>query len=138
MDGRGITEAEVEAALPDDNGSLLVRYVAYAKTQVGSPLAYHVGSALMMLSMLSPQMWCASRGFLAPTTPNMWSMLVGRSGEAMKTLAIAEMRKFISAVGAEVAVGADPASEEAFVKALTKRPQQCLVYDDMGSFLANT
>lgn len=137
MDGRGITEAEVESVLPDDEESFLVRYVNYAKTQVGSPLAYHVGSALMLLSMTAPQMWCASRGFLAPTLANMWVMMVGRSGEAMKTLAIFEMKRVLADIAAETAIGSDPASEEALVKTLVRRPQQTLIYDDMGSFLSN-
>lgn len=137
MDGRGIAESEVEAVLPDDEDSFLVRYVAHAREQVGSPLAYHVGAALMLLSMTAPQMWCASRGFLAPTLANMWAVLVGRSGEAMKTLAIFEMRRILASIGAVDAIGSDPASEEALVKSLARKPQQTLVYDDMGSFLSN-
>lgn len=137
MNGQTITEAEVYGVLSDDPDSFLSQYVWHAATQTGSPAAYHIGVALSLLAATAPQMW-VGMGFLSPTPPNLWVALIGRSGEAMKTLALNVGRGILRDAGMESAIAADPASEEAFVKQMAEQPQHLLLYDDMGQLLANT
>lgn len=132
-----ITEADVRgvlALLPYD--SFIRQYADYASSQVSSHLGYHVACALGLVAV-SAKDGAVTRGFKKTTFPNFYSLIVGPSGEAEKTLAV-DILKELMAETFPALEGSDPTAEETLTKILSTRPQLLFVYPEMGSFLAKT
>lgn len=134
-----ITEQEVDAVLAVLPASNWLRvYVDYASSRVPSHKLYHVGTGLALLAA------CASAGvngegpgFLTETFSNFYSLIVGRSALAQKTIALNVGRKLLIEAASTV-VGPDPGSEEALFKSLAAQRVQIVFYPEMGAWLANT
>ena len=79
-----VTEEDVVRALPE-NG-FVRNYVIHAMKQTTAPLCYHLGVGLTLLSTTCPinyGMWYAGA-----LRPNMFTLLIGRSGEDNKSSAL--------------------------------------------------
>ncbi len=134
---RGITEAEVHhamALLPD--GCFLKAYVKYGESQVGSNIAYHIGTGLAMLSAVAPLNLTLTGG-KATTFQNVYVLLVGSSGDAEKTTGMNVGRTLLAEVDQEI-LSSDPTAEETLLKMLAKRPNRLFFYPDYATFLSKT
>lgn len=134
-----ITELEVDAVLsvlPPSNW--LRAYVNYAASKVPSHKLYHVGTGLALLgACASPGVNGEGPGFLTETFSNFYSLIVGRSALAQKTIALNVGRKLLLEAASTV-IGPDPGSEEALFKSLAAQRVQIIFYPEMGAWLANT
>lgn len=128
-----ITEAEVVAALPP-NGWLR-DYVTYAARQTTAPLAYHVGTGMTLLAVTCPLNY--GTRYAGVLRANLYTLLVGRSGEDQKTTAI-EIGREILFQAAPSLIGDHPGSWEGLVDSLARQPSQLLIYKEYGKFLAQT
>lgn len=128
-----ITEQEAVEALPPHGW--LRDYVVFASRQTTSPLAYHLGTGVTCLAVTCPLNY-GSR-YAGILRPNIYTLLVGRSGEDQKTSAI-EVGREILFQAAPSLIGDHPGSWEGLVDSLARQPAQLLIYKEYGKFLAQS
>jgi hypothetical protein len=126
-----IQDAQVVDALPPD--SFLLRYLMWAKPQTDAPLAYHLGVALTLLAATAPadlDIYYAG----ATEHANLFTLIVGRSGEDRKSTAVKMGRKLLERAAPGI-IHPEPGSEQGFVDSLQEQPTQLIPYSEFGSFL---
>lgn len=132
-----IREADVRAAvesLPDS--CWLKHYVRYAETQVASHIGFHVAMGLSMIGAATPRDF-VGEGFKRPTFTNFYCLIVGKSGDAEKTIAMDVGLDMMSDAAPHLIAG-DPVSELAMLRALEASPSCLFPYPEVATFLANT
>lgn len=126
-----ITETMAARAVPPDGW--LRKYVKWAARQTTSPLAYHVACGLNVLGVSTPLSY--GHHYAGTIYGNLYSLLIGRSGEDQKSTALNLSRKIIWEVDDQL-LGSKPASTEGLIDELSARPRQIIHYPEFGSFLA--
>lgn len=128
-----ITEAEAFAAVPPD--SFLAEYMAYAASCTDSNAAFHIAGGLITLAQTLPLNIGVPLGD-GHLRGNLYSLVVGPSGDR-KTAALKVCDRLLK----EACVGniaESPGSWEGLVEGLREHPQQVVLYEEFGSFLAQT
>lgn len=132
-----LTEQDVRIAISRLPPRCFIRnYVQWAEQQVSSPLGYHLAIGLCVAAATIPRDYVVN-GFKAPTFANFYSMIVGRSGDAEKTLAI-NLGLSLLSEAAPALLGPDPTAEETLTRILSSRPSQLFAYPEMATFLGKT
>ena len=130
-------------------GGFLYDYVHYAKELTSAPICYHVACGLSALALCSARSTATlQRGLYitshnADLKGNLFTLLIGKSGDAKKSTAINTMRKILRQVQSKISagdrlVGDIPGSPQGFVKSLSESPNQMIIYSEFGSFLSQT
>ena len=132
-----ITEKEIKSLLKEfPTDSWLRKYVAYASKLTTSPMAYHLGVGLAVLSAVIPQE--AGTPFAGGHLPStFYTIVVGRSGDDQKSTAIKIGQKILFDIDAGL-IGDKPASMEGAIESLSQKEKQILFYSEMGNFLSST
>ena len=130
-------ETDVRAVLSNLPRGFINTYVEWVETQTDAPLAYGLGTALGLLASVAPPHLCVQGLPDGDVYPNVYVMLVGRQGIDRKSTAIKYGTRLL-----EDAVpgrrGDAPGSAEGLIQGLEEKPQQLLVYSDLGSFFSET
>lgn len=132
-----ITEAKAEDvinSLPRD--SWLRRYCIYGKKQTTAPVVYHLGVGAMALGSTCPPSYGMDYGAWV-MRPNIYTMLVGRSGKDRKSSALEVGDKLLRQADPEL-LGNEPGSKEGLLKSLSEKPRQTLFYSEFGKLLSST
>lgn len=101
--------------------------------QTTSPLAYHVGVGLSILAATCPQTY--GMRYAGTLRPNMYTLLVGRSGEDQKSSALG-IGKDILFDAAAALVGDFPGSAEGLIESLDRQNTQLIPVSEFGKLLA--
>jgi hypothetical protein len=126
-----ITEREAAMALPSQGW--LREYVEHAIRQTTAPLGYHLGVGLSVLAVTCPLNF-GSR-YAGTLRGNLYTLLVGRSGEDQKSTAL-DIGRRVLFTAAPTLIGDHPGSWEGLVDSLSRRPAQVIVYSEFGKFLS--
>jgi hypothetical protein len=126
-----ISERDAAWALP--SRGWLREYVEHAYQQTTAPLGYHIGVGLSVLAVTCPLNF-GSR-YAGSLRGNLYSLLVGRSGEDQKSTALDVGRRVLFAA-APTLIGDHPGSWEGLIDSLSRRPSQIIVYSEFGKFLS--
>ena len=130
------SEARVVEAL--EGSSLFVpEYVKWASGQIDAPLAYHVVSALAVLSVTVPPHLVLPGLPGGAIYPNLYCMVVGRQGTDRKTTAM-NLAMRLLAESAPGKLGGDPGSAQGLLTSLAETPQQLVYYSDLSDLYART
>lgn len=122
--------------LPTD--SWLKQYVLYAERQVDSHVLYHVAVGLATLSVTcSRALVGEGAGFKRRTLPNFYAWIVGKTGDAEKSIAMDVALDLLADAAPELH-GPEPTAEPALARALAAQPNLLFVYSEGGKFLATT
>ncbi len=129
-----LTEMDVAHALPA-NG-FIRRYVIHAMKQTTSPLCYHLGTGLTILATTCPLTYgCTYAG--GALRGNLYTLLVGRSGEDQKSTALGIGRSLLHEAAAPL-IGDYPGSPEGLIESLANANSQMIPMSEFGSFLAQS
>lgn len=131
-----ITEKEALDALkgiPRD--SWLFRYVEHGYLQSTTPIGYHIAVGLTILAATEPM------PYSAPWPPgrthgNLFSMLVGRSGDDQKSTALGIGRDIFSTACPNL-LGHNNVSEAAMIDMLVVKPKVVVFYSEFGTFMSS-
>lgn len=126
-----ITELETVAAIPPRG--FVHDYVAYALLNTTAPLCYHLGTALSILAVTCPLDY--GTFYAGKLRANIYTLLVGRSGEDQKSTALA-LGHDILFEAASPLVGDYPGSAEGLIESLHRQPSQLLTFSEFGKFLS--
>ena len=126
-----ITEKDVWASLPSTG--FIRRYVEYASRQTTSPLGYHLGTALTVLATTCPENYGMS--YAGELRANMFTLLVGRSGEDQKSTALNIGKRLLDAASPAL-IGDYPASAEGLIDSVARQNTQMIPMPEFGKFLA--
>jgi len=126
-----ITEADAARACPQQG--FLFNYVLHAMKQTTSPLAYHIGVGLSILAATCPSTY--GMRYAGILRPNMYTLLVGRSGEDQKSSALG-IGKDILFEAAAALVGDFPGSAEGLIESLDRQNTQLIPVSEFGKLLA--
>lgn len=129
-----VTEAEAVdaiAVLPSD--SWLKRYVIHGMKQTTAPICYHLGVGVTVLGTTCPLAY--GMHYAGSLRANNFCLLVGRSGEDMKSSALNVGRKILDAAAAPL-IGDFPGSPEGLIDSLSRRPSQFIPISEFGKFLS--
>jgi hypothetical protein len=127
-----VTEQDVVKALPPQG--FVRNYVIHAMKQTTSPLCYHLGVGLSILAATCPLnygMWYAGA-----LRANMFTLLVGRSGEDQKSSALGIGREILFEAAAPL-IGDYPGSPEGLIDSLARAPSQIIPISEFGRFLSS-
>lgn len=127
-----VTEQDVVDALPPQG--FVRNYVIHAMKQTTSPLAYHLGTGISVLAATCPLnygMWYAGA-----LRANMFTLLVGRSGEDQKSSALSIGREVLFEAAAPL-IGDYPGSPEGLIDSLARAPSQIIPISEFGRFLSS-
>jgi len=127
-----VTEEDVVKALPPQG--FVRNYVIHAMKQTTSPLAYHLGTGISVLASTCPLnygMWYAGA-----LRANMFTLLVGRSGEDQKSSALSIGREILFEAAAPL-IGDYPGSPEGLIDSLARAPSQIIPISEFGRFLSS-
>ena len=113
---------------------LLHDYVVHAVKQTTSPLCYHLGVGLSILSCTCPLDY--GMHYAGKLRANMFALLVGRSGEDQKSSALGIGRDLLFDAASPL-VGDFPGSPEGLIDSLARSPSQCIPISEFGRFLAS-
>ena len=127
-----VTETDVIKALPDQG--FVRSYVVHALKQTTSPLCYHLGVGLSLLAATCPLNY--GMYYAGPLRANMFTLLVGRSGEDQKSSALGIGKEILDAA-ASVLVGDFPGSPEGLIDSLSRVPSQLIPISEFGRFLSS-
>lgn len=128
--------ADKEALKLPLKGTFLREYVQYCYTCTDAPVVFHLFAGMSLLSAMSGQE-LTFRWAGLPRKTNIYTMLIGRSGQARKTTAVELPESFLKGIYAEV-IGIAPASDEGLITALAERDDQILFYTEFGHFLTKS
>ena len=129
-----ITEEETYKALPTWEHSWIKNATLYGELQTTSPLCYQLCTMIGIMGITCPS--DLKMRYAGDMHVSFYGMCVGRSGEDQKSSAIGIGREFLYEVGAEL-LGSTPASAEGCIESFSKKPQQLLVYKEMGKLLSS-
>ena len=115
--------------------SFVRNYVLSASVVTDSPLCYHLGAALSLLSATMPTL--AGANYAGTLRGNSFIMAVGRSGEDRKSTAVNIAVDILSEAKPEL-LGPTPGSTEGLTDSLAKKSTQLVVYSELGEFLSKT
>jgi len=123
---------DVARALPPDG--FIRRYVIHAMKQTTSPLAYHLGVGLTILGTTCPLPF-GTRYAGGSLRANLYTLLVGRSGEDQKSTAIGIGRSLLHEAAAPL-IGDYFGSPEGLIESLSNANSQMIPVSEFGAFLA--
>ncbi len=126
-----ITEADAARACPQQG--FLFQYVLHAMKQTTSPLAYHLGVGLSILAATCPSTY--GMRYAGTLRPNMYTLLVGRSGEDQKSSALGIGKEVLFEAAAAL-VGDFPGSAEGLIESLDRQNTQLIPVSEFGKLLA--
>ena len=126
-----ITEADAARACPQQG--FLFQYVLHAMKQTTSPLAYHIGVGLSILAATCPQPY--GMRYAGTLRPNMYTLLVGRSGEDQKSSALGIGKEVLFEAAAALC-GDFPGSAEGLIESLDRQNTQLITVSEFGKLLA--
>ncbi len=109
-------------------------YVLHAVKQTTSPLCYHLGVGLSILGCTCPLDY--GMNYAGRLRANMFTLLVGRSGEDQKSSALGIGRDLLFEAASPL-VGDFPGSPEGLIDSLSRSPSQCIPISEFGRFLAS-
>lgn len=127
-----LSDLDALNSLPEEGW--LRTYVEHGIANTTAPAAYHIAVGLTLLAVTCPLsygMYYAA----SPLRPNLYAMLVGRSGDDQKSTCISIGRSILWKVAKEL-IGDQPGSPEGLVESLSQQPQQLILYSEFGKFLA--
>jgi len=127
-----VTETDVIEALPDEG--FVRSYVIHAMRQTTSPLCYHLGTGLTVLAATCPLNY--GMYYAGPLRANLFTLLVGRSGEDQKSSALG-IGSDILFEAASMLVGDYPGSPEGLIDSLARAPSQMIPISEFGRFLSS-
>lgn len=127
-----VTEAEAVAALPRQGW--IYRYVKYAVQQTTAPLIYHLGTGITTMAVTAPIFY--GMKFAGKLRANIYTMLVGRSGEEQKSTALNIGRDILFGANPKL-VGDYPGSPEGLAESLSIMPSQLIPISEFGKFLSS-
>jgi len=127
-----ITEKDVMNSLPPEG--FVKRYVEYASRQTTSPLGYHLGTALTVLAATCPTNY--GMPYAGQLRANMFTLLVGRSGEDQKSTAL-NIGKGLLDAASPALIGDYPASAEGLIDSVARQNTQMIPMPEFGKFLAS-
>lgn len=127
-----LTETEAVSAVPPSG--FIHDYVLHALKQTTSPLCYHLGVGLSILSSTCPLDY--GMNYAGRLRANMFALLVGRSGEDQKSSALGIGRDLLFEAASPL-VGDFPGSPEGLIDSLARSPSQCIPISEFGRFLAS-
>lgn len=127
-----ISESVARTAIP--KGGWLEAYVAHAERQTTAPLVYHLGVGASILSVACKPSFGMRYG--TALRPNLYTLLVGRSGEDQKSSAIAVGKEVLSAAAPGL-IGDYPGSPEGLLESLARTPTQLIPISELGKMLAS-
>ena len=126
-----VTEKHVVKALPEQG--FVRTYVQHAMKQTTAPLCYHLGVGLTILAATVPEGYGT---FYAGTLrANLYTLLVGRSGEDQKSSALGIGREILYNASPTL-IGQYPGSYEGLCDSLAAAPRQLIPMSEFGKFLA--
>ena len=127
-----ITEDAVDAILP--TRGWLRSYVEWARNCIDTHILGHVGVALSLLSQSFPKNLVGPFG--TDIKGNLFTILIGESGESRKTIAIELGRDQVLRPSQICELGETPGSREVLIDELIVQPKKLIIYPEFGSFLA--
>ncbi len=127
-----ITERDVVAALPPEG--FVRTYVIHALKQTTSPLCYHLGVGLSLLAVTCPENYGTT--YAGPLRSNLFTLLVGRSGEDQKSSAINIGRSLLDEA-CPGRIGDFPGSPEGLIDSLQGASTQLIPMSEFGRFLSS-
>lgn len=132
-----ITEKDALLAIPSQG--FVNDYCTFAVQQTTAPLGYHLACALALLSVTTPQNFGTS--YAGDLYGNLYTLLVGRSGDDQKSSALGISKKVLYAVDAQLTagqklIGKQPGSTEGMIDSLVVQPRQIIYYSEFGAFLS--
>lgn len=130
-DFRMISESEVWAALP--TRGFVRSYVEYASQTTDANVAYHLASALSILTQTVPIDYCVP--YASPLWGNLYSLIVGDSSKSRKTASINVAQRILREA-LPGSVGEVPGSQEGLYESLRAQQRQVIIYGEFGEFLA--
>lgn len=101
--------------------------------QTTSPLAYHIGVGLSILAATCPQPY--GMRYAGTLRPNMYTLLVGRSGEDQKSSALGIGKEVLFEAAAALC-GDFPGSAEGLIESLDRQNTQLITVSEFGKLLA--
>ena len=124
------TEKKVLEVLPERG--FVREYVLFAHNERpnGSPLAFHLGTALTVLSVC-----VAPSASFVGTNPNLYTMLLGDAGLDQKTRALSLGLKVLRGAVQDNRILVSPGSYEGLLDALAKTPQALVAEGELSRFL---
>lgn len=128
-----INEEEVARSLP--GAGFVNDYICYAMRQTTAPLAYHLGTAMTLLATCAPMHF--KMRYAGDLHANLYTMLVGRSGEDQKSSALGVGNEILMEA-ASVLRGDYPGSQEGLYEGLQLQPSQVIFFSEFGKFLAHS
>ena len=111
-------------------------YVEWASHQTCSPKIYHIASALQCLSWAIPQDHNLVQYYAGTLHNNLFTMIVGRSGDDMKSTSLGLSKRIIRELNGFISY--HPASAEGLIEMLAEQPNQLFLYSEMGKFLSQS
>lgn len=127
-----LTELETANAVP--RSGFVHDYIVYAMKQTTSPLAYHLGTALSILGTTCPLDY--GTYYAGRLRANVFTLLVGRSGEDQKSTALGIGREVLFEAAAQL-LGDFPGSPEGLIDSLARAPSQLVPISEFGRFLSS-
>lgn len=126
-----LTENDVLQCLPPEG--FVNTYIHHAMKQTTSPLGYHLGTALTILSSTVPIHY--NMNYAGDLHPNLFTLLIGRSGEDQKTTAVSIGKNLLKKASDHI-IGDYPASPEGLIESLGQKPRQLIPMGEFGKFLS--
>ena len=126
-----ISEKDAWWAVPEKGW--VRQYMEHAVRQTTAPAGYHLGVAMTLLAVTTPTGF--GHRYAGNLYGNVYTLLVGRSGEDQKSTALGIGREVLHAADPAL-IGRMPGSPEGLVDALETQPRQILRYSEFGSFLS--
>lgn len=130
-----ITEKDAAEAVP--KSGFVNAYMKFALKQTTAPLGYHLAMGLSLLGVTTPMTYGTS--YAGDLYGNLFTLLVGKSGDAQKSSALGVAKKVLYAAQEHLPLpllGKQPGSPEGLVDALVAQPRQVIYYSEFGAFLA--
>jgi len=127
-----VTEQDVLRVLPND-GFVRV-YVEHAMKQTTSPLGYHLATALAILATTCPVDY--GMMYAGMLRPNLYTLLVGRSGEDQKSTALNIGKRLLGKANSQL-IGDYPGSAEGLIDSIGRQATQIIPMSEFGKFLSS-
>ena len=131
-----ITHEEALAAVPSEPGNFFIQYLQYGMNCTDAPTAYHLFTAMSVLSSVIPSTFYIS-AWGGKMRANLFTMLVGDSAVTRKSTCISLGRELLNAGTASRVIGDSLAtsSVEGLLDGLTAQPQVTFIESEMGKML---
>jgi len=126
-----LSEQDIVNVLPPEG--FVRTYIEHAMRQTTSPLGYHLATALTILAATVPMDY--SMNYAGALHPNLFTLLVGRSGEDQKSTALNIGKRLLFQASHHL-IGDYPASPEGLIESLGQKPRQIIPMSEFGKFLS--